>query len=38
MGIRSRLIFIMGLFSLVATLFIGFASYKLSERNALIEA
>lgn len=38
MGIRSRLILIMGLFSLVATLFIGFASYKLSERNALIEA
>lgn len=38
MGIRSRLILIMGLFSVVATLFIGFASYKLSERNALIEA
>jgi methyl-accepting chemotaxis protein len=38
MGIRSRLILIMGLFSLVSTLFIGFASYKVSERNALIEA
>ncbi|MBC8316997.1 MAG: DUF3365 domain-containing protein [Desulfobulbaceae bacterium] len=38
MGIRFKLIFIMGLFSLVATIFIGVASYKLSERNALFEA
>lgn len=38
MGIRARLIFIMGLFSLVATMFMAVASYKLSERNALLEA
>lgn len=38
MGIRARLVFIMGLFSLIATLVIGGASYKLTERNALAEA
>ncbi len=38
MGIRSRMIFIMGLFSFIATLTIGVASYKLTERNAIHEA
>lgn len=38
MGIRPRIILIMGIFSLIATLLIGAASYKLTERNAIIEA
>ncbi|MCB2183697.1 MAG: DUF3365 domain-containing protein [Desulfobulbaceae bacterium] len=38
MGIRARLVFIMGVFSLIATLIIGGATYKLTERNAIIEA
>jgi HAMP domain-containing protein len=38
MGIRPRIIVIMGIFSLIATLIIGTASYKLTERNAIIEA
>lgn len=38
MGIRSRLILIMGIFSFIATMIIGFASYKLSARNAIVEA
>ena len=38
MGIRPRIIVIMGIFSLIATLIIGAASYKLTERNAIIEA
>ncbi|MBU0910415.1 MAG: DUF3365 domain-containing protein [Proteobacteria bacterium] len=38
MGIRPRIILIMGIFSLIATLIIGAASYKLTERNAIIEA
>lgn len=38
MGIRSRLMLIMGIFSLIATLIIGAASYKLTERTTLIEA
>lgn len=38
MGIRSRMILIMGLFSLIATLIIGVASYKLTERNVIHEA
>lgn len=38
MGIRSRMIFIMGLFSFIATVIIGVASYKLTERNAIHEA
>lgn len=38
MGIRPRIIMIMGIFSLIATLIIGAASYKLTERNAIVEA
>ncbi|RJX25666.1 MAG: DUF3365 domain-containing protein [Desulfurivibrio sp.] len=38
MGIRPRIILIMGIFSLIATLLIGAASYKLTERNAISEA
>ncbi|MBI5557813.1 MAG: DUF3365 domain-containing protein [Deltaproteobacteria bacterium] len=38
MGIRSRIVLIMGIFSLIATMVIGGASYKLTERNAVMEA
>ena len=38
MGIRPRIIVIMGIFSLIATLIIGAASYKITERNAIVEA
>ncbi|NOQ45853.1 MAG: DUF3365 domain-containing protein [Desulfobulbaceae bacterium] len=37
MSLRSRLISIMGIFSIIATLFIGVTSYKLSEQNAIRE-
>ncbi len=38
MGLRSRLIFIVGIFSLLATMLIGLASYKITERHTLMEA
>ncbi len=38
MNLRSRLILFMGIFSIIATILIGGASYKLSERNAIREA
>jgi len=38
MSLRSRLILFMGIFSIIATILIGGASYKLSERNAIREA
>jgi methyl-accepting chemotaxis protein len=38
MGIRAKLILIMGLFSLMTTLLVGVVSFKLSELNAVREA
>lgn len=38
MGIRARVILMMGIFSLLATMVTGLASYKLTERNAVMEA
>ena len=38
MGIRARFILIMGVMSLVAIVVIGAASYKFSERSAILEA
>ncbi|MFH1216081.1 MAG: DUF3365 domain-containing protein [Pseudomonadota bacterium] len=38
MGIRARVILMMGIFSLLATMVTGLASYKLTERNTIVEA
>jgi hypothetical protein len=38
MRIRLRLFFIIGIFSVIATLVFGFASYTLSKRSAILEA